>query len=58
MNEKSIQNSNTDKVKALAERIISECKQQGFKIHDFKYLQELLDIALAERVYLLEIELF
>ena len=49
---------NLDKVKALAERIIAECKQQGFQIHDFKYLQELLDIALAERIYRLEIELF
>ena len=25
---------NLDKVKALAERIIAECKQQGFQIHD------------------------
>ena len=50
--------SKPDKVKALAENIIAECKQQGFKIHDFKYLQELLNIALAARIDLLEIELF
>ena len=47
-----------DKVKALAECIIAKCKQQGFQIHDFKCLQELLDMTLAERVYRLEIELF
>lgn len=58
MNDSENKNSSTDKVKALAERIVDECKQQGFQIHDFKYLQELLDMALAERVYRLEIELF
>ena len=50
--------ANTDKVKDLAECIIEECRQQGFKVHDFEYLQELLAIALDERVYKFKVELF
>ena len=49
---------NTDKVKDLAERILEECRQQGFKVHDFEYLQELLAVALDERVFKFKGELF
>lgn len=47
-----------DKVKTLADKVIEECREQEFRVHDFKYLQDLLAIALTERVYRLETELF
>ena len=50
---KTFENPNWDKVKALAENIISECKQQGFTIAEvddliFK-LQSILSLRVTEK---------
>ena len=46
-----------DQIKELADRILEECRQKGCRLHDFKTLLELLNLALAERVDRLEAEL-
>ena len=37
---KNFDNSSANKVQELAEKIISECKRQEFKVHDFEHLQD------------------
>lgn len=44
-------NSNTDKVKALAENIIAECKQQGFTLKNVEDLIRHLESAWTVRLF-------
>lgn len=46
-----------DKIDEFAKKILEECRKQGYALHDFKTLLELLNIALSERVTRLESEL-
>lgn len=44
-------------IKEFAEKILEECRQQGYKIHDFKTLQDLLQLEFDKRIRKLESEL-
>lgn len=46
-----------EKIQEFAKKIIEDCRKQGYKIHDFKTLQDLLQLAFDERVRKLESEL-
>ena len=46
-----------DKINELAKKILEECREQGYQLHDFKTLLELLNLALSERIMRLESEL-
>lgn len=46
------------KVNALAERIVDECRKQGFKVGQFELLIEELSFILNERVYRFKHDLF
>ena len=48
----------SDKVKALAERIISECKQQGFTIEEVERLTNELEAAYTRRQFEVHKDLF
>ena len=56
MEEKKV--SNADKVKALAESTIAECRQQGFTVREVQELINYLEIELANRCIVVEDELF
>ena len=56
MDEKKI--SNADKVKALHEHILEECKRQSFTVREFEMLYLALYSDLSERQYKVYEELF
>lgn len=45
-------------VQILAERIVDECRKQGFKVGQFELLIEQLSFVLSERVYRFKFDLF
>ena len=56
MEEKKV--SNADKVKALAESTIAECRQQGFAVREVQEFITYFEIELAHRRIVVEDELF
>ena len=55
--ENSSQKQKTE-VQILAERIVDECRKQGFKVGQFELLIEQLSFVLSERVYRFKFDLF